>query len=322
MKAIVQHSYGTANVLQFEDVDTPTITEDEVLIRVRAAAVNDADWVYTTGRPMIARLAFGLRTPKTIVRGKDVAGQVEAVGRNVTTFRPGDEVYGEIEAGSFAEYATAPAALLARKPANLTFEQAAAVPLSATTALQGLRDVGKLKPDQRVLINGASGGVGSYAIQLAAAFGAEVTGVCSARNVAQVRSLGADHVIDYTREDFTTSGQRYDLIFDSIGNHSLSRLRRALTPRGTLVLSSGTGGRILGPMGRIIRALVVSPFVGQTLRVHSAAPSSDDLTVLRELIESGRLTPTIERTYPLSEVPEAIRYFADEHARGKIVVTV
>jgi NADPH:quinone reductase-like Zn-dependent oxidoreductase len=322
MKAIVQHSYGTAEVLRFEDIDKPAINDDEVLIRVRAAAVNHADWVYTTGRPMIARLAFGLRTPKTIVRGKDVAGQVEAVGRNVTAFRPGDEVYGGIEAGSFAEYATAPATLLARKPANLTFEQAAAVPLSATTALQGLRDVGKLKPGQRVLINGASGGVGSYAIQLAAAFGAEVTGVCSTRNIDQVRSLGADHVIDYSREDFTTSGQRYDLIFDSIGNHSLTRLRHALTPRGTLVMSSGTGGRILGPMGRIMRAKVVSPFVGQTIRVHSAAPSSASLDLLRELIESGRLTPTIERTYPLSEVPEAIRYFADQHARGKIAVTV
>ena len=322
MKAIVQHSYGTADVLQLEDIEKPAINDDEVLIRVRAAAVNHADWVYTTGRPMIARLAFGLRAPKSIVRGRDVAGQVEAVGKNVTAFRPGDEVYGEIDAGSFAEYTTAPATLLARKPANLTFEQAAAVPLAASTALQGLRDVGELKPGQSVLINGASGGVGSYAIQLATAFGAEVTGVCSARNTDQVRSLGADHVIDYTREDFTTGGQRYDLIFDSIGNHSLTRLRRALTRRGTLVLSSGTGGRILGPMGRVLAALALSPFVSQNLRVHSVTRNADNLDVLRELIESGRITPTIERTYPLSEVPEAIRYFADEHARGKIAVTV
>lgn len=322
MEAVTQRSYGTADVLGLEQVAKPVINDDEVLVRVRAAGVNHADWVYTSGRPLIARLAFGLRSPKQIVRGKDLAGQVESVGKNVTRFRPGDEVYAEVEAGAFAEYATVPATLLALKPANLTFEQAATVPLSARTALQALRDGGDLRPGQTVLINGASGGVGTYAVQIAKALGAEVTGVASARNAALVRSLGAVNVIDYTEEDFTTSGSRYDVILDLIGNHSLSRLRRALTHNGTLVLSSGTGNAVFGPMGRIIRALALSRFVSQNLRIFSATLGSEVLDELRELIESGKVTPAIDRSYSLRETPEAIRHFAAGHARGKIVITV
>jgi NADPH:quinone reductase-like Zn-dependent oxidoreductase len=298
------------------------MNDDEVLVRVRAAAVNHADWVYTSGRPLIARLAFGLRSPKQIVRGKDLAGQVEEVGKNVTQFRPGDEVYSEVEAGAFAEHAIVPAKLLAMKPANLTFEQAATVPLSARTALQALRDGGNLQPGQTVLINGASGGVGTYAVQIAKAIGGKVTGVASARNAELVRSLGASKVIDYTKEDFTKGGRRYDVILDLIGNHSLTKLRRALTHNGTLVLSSGTGSALFGPMGRIIRALALSPFVSQNLRVFSATLGTEVLDELRALIESGKVTPAIDRSYPLNETPKAIRYFVEEHARGKIVITV
>lgn len=322
MKAVVQHRYGAAEVLSHQDVDKPLAEDGEVLVRVRGASINHADWVYTSGRPMIARLAFGLRRPKNAIRGKDIAGRVEAVGAGVAEFHPGDEVYGEAEAGGFAEYAAAPAHLLALKPANLTFEQAAAVPLSARTAFQGLKDGGNIQPGQKVLINGASGGVGTFAVQIAKAFGAEVTGVCSTRNADLVRSLGADSVIDYTQENFTESRLQYDLIFDSIGNHTLSALRQVLTPRGTLVLSSGTGGRVLGPMGRIVRALVLSLFIRQNLRAVPAKPGRESLDLLRELIESGQVTPAIDRTYPLSEVPEAIRYFVEDHARAKIVITV
>ncbi len=322
MKAIVQHAYGSADVLQLEDVALPAVGDHDVLVRVQAASVNHADWVYTSGTPLIARLAFGMRTPKQPVRGKDVAGRVASVGRNVTGFRPGDEVYAEVEAGSFAEYVSVPQNLLAIKPHNLTFEQAATVPLAARTALQGLRDAGKVKPGHKVLINGASGGVGTFAVQIAKALGAEVTGVCSTRNAELVASLGADYVVDYTQADFTTSAQRYDVIFDLIGNHPLGRLRQALTRTGTLVLSSGTGGRLLGPMGRILRALLLSPFVSQKLPIFSATLSTDDLDAVRQLIESGTVTPVIDRTFLLEEAPAAIRYFVEEHARGKIVITV
>ncbi|GAA2376685.1 NAD(P)-dependent alcohol dehydrogenase [Nonomuraea africana] len=322
MKAIVQHRYGSPDVLEFTDVDLPAVKDDEVLVRVRAAAVNHADWVMTRGMPYAARLAFGLRRPTTTVRGRDVAGQVEAVGAKVTRFRPGDEVYAETDAGSFAEYTRVPEGLLALKPANLTFEQAAAVPVAAIAALQALRDRGKVRPGQRVLINGASGGVGTFAVQLAKALGAEVTGVCSTRNLDLVRSIGADHVVDYSREDFTTGGRRYDLIVDLAGNRPLSACRRALTPTGTLVLSSGGGGRWFGPLRRIVSALAVSPFVRQSLRPHTATRSKDDLAVLTELIEAGKVTPAIDRTYPLSEAAEALRYFVEEHARAKIVITV
>ncbi|WP_104167931.1 NAD(P)-dependent alcohol dehydrogenase [Arthrobacter sp. SX1312] len=322
MKAVVQDRYGSTDALSFQDIDKPTMGDGEVLVRVRAASINHADWVYTSGRPLIARLAFGVRKPKHIVRGKDLAGRVEEVGADVTGFRPGDEVYGEVEAGGFAEFAAVPAQLLALKPANLTFEQAATVPLSARTALQGLRDGGNIQAGQKVLINGASGGVGTFAVQIAKALGAEVTGVCSTRNVELVRSLGADQVIDYTQENFTESEVLYDLIFDSIGNHPLSALRQVLAPDGTLVLSSGTGGRVLGPMGRLLRALLLSLFIRQNLRTFSAKPGGESLDLLRELIESGQVTPTIEKTYPLAQVPEAIRSFVDDHARAKIAITV
>jgi len=322
MKAIVQRAYGDAGVLRIEDIERPQIGDDEVLVRVRAAGVNHADWVYVSGTPLIARLAFGVRKPKAIVRGKDVAGVVEAVGAHVTNFTSGDEVYGELESGTFAEYVAAPAALLARKPSNLSFEQAATVPLSGMTALLGLRDAGSLKTGQRVLINGASGGVGTFAVQIAKALGAEVTAVASARNAQLVQSLGADHVIDYGREDFTLGTTRYDVILDLIGNHGLNHLRGVLTPKGTLVLSSGTGGRVLGPMGRILKAVVMAPFVGQTLSLFTQNGSSQTLNELRELIEAGHVTPAIDRSYSLAEVPDAVRYFVAEHARGKIAISL
>lgn len=322
MKAVRQTRYGSPDVLRLADVPRPTIGDDEVLVRVRAAAVNHADWVYTSGRPLIARIAFGWRSPKQSVRGKDLAGVVEAVGKNVTQFRQGDPVFAEVEAGAFAEYAIVPATRLGMKPVNLTFEQAATVPLSARTALQALRDGGDLRSGQTVLINGASGGVGTYAVQIAKALGAEVTGVSSTRNAELVRSLGAVDVIDYTKEDFTSGGRRYDVILDLIGNHSLTTLRRALTHEGTLVLSSGTGSAVFGPMGRIIRALALSPFVSQNLRIFSPTLGTEALDELRELIESGKVTPAIDRSYSLAEAAEAVRYFAEEHAHGKVVITV
>jgi NADPH:quinone reductase-like Zn-dependent oxidoreductase len=327
MKAIIQERYGPPDVLKLRDIDTPLVKDHEVLVRVRAAAVNQADCYFMTGVPYIMRvvgsgMGFGLRGPKTRVRGRDVAGQVEAVGKDVTRFRPGDEVYGEIETGSFAEYTTVPESMLALKPANLTFEQAAAVPLSANTALQGLRDVGKIQPGQKVLIIGTSGGVGTFAVQIAKAFGAEVTGVCSTSNVELAHSLGADHVIDYTQEDFTQHREKYDLIFQAAGMHSPSECRRALTPTGTLVLSSGQGNRWLGPLGRMARASILSLFVSQNLRVHAASPDKDDLAVLKELIEDGMITPAIDRTYPLSEAAEAIRYVQEGHAHAKVVIIV
>ncbi|WP_241974592.1 NAD(P)-dependent alcohol dehydrogenase [Cryobacterium mannosilyticum] len=322
MEAIVQRRYGSPAVLGLERVDRPRIGDDDLLIRVRAAAVNHADWVLTTGRPLIGRLAFGLRRPKERVRGMDVAGLVEAVGAGVTGFRPGDEVYAQVPAGGFAEFTRAPAALVSPMPANLSFEQAATVPLAANTALQGLRDAGGLRAGQRVLVNGASGGVGSFAVQIARALGAEVTGVCSARNVDLVRSIGADEVIDYTRHDFTANGRRYDLILDLIGNHPVRSCIGSLTPAGTLVLSSGTGGRVLGPLGRVVGALVLSRFVSQSVRTFVGTPSRENLDLLRTLIESGKVTPVVDRSYPLRDVPEAIRHFAEVHARGKIAVTL
>ena len=322
MRAIVQHSYGTADVLQLAEIARPSIADNDVLIRVRAASVNHADWVYTTGTPLIARLAFGLRAPKEEVRGKDAAGTVEAVGASVTRFTPGDDVYAELEAGSFAEFARAHEDEVALMPANLSFDQAATVPLAGMTALRGLRDAGRLRHGQSVLINGASGGVGTFAVQIAKALGAEVTAVCSARNADLVRSLGADHVLDYAVTDFTDGDAHYDLIFDSIGNHPLRRLRHALTKTGTLVLSSGTGGRVLGPLSRILGALVLSPFVTQKFRTSAPNPDPRPLETLTELIESGQLTPAIDRTYPLEATPDAIRYFAEQHARAKIVIRV
>jgi len=319
MKAIVRHRYGPPEVLELRDIDPPVVGDGDVLVRVRASSVNPADWHIMRGSPLFLRLAgYGLRTPKHPVLGSDVAGVVEAVGKDVTGLRTGDEVFGWGR-GTYAELAPASPDRLAAKPANLTFEQAAAVPLAAITALQGLRDIGKLQPGQTVLVIGASGGVGTFAVQIAKALGAEVTGVCSTRNVEMVRSIGADRVIDYTREDFTRDGRRYDLIFQLAGTASPSRLRRALTPKGTLVLSSGDGR--LNGIDRIVKAVVTSPFVSQKLVTWVANEDGADLTTLKELIESGKVTPVIDRTYPLSETPEAIRHVEAGHTQGKVVVT-
>ena len=322
MKAIAYHRYGPPEVLGLEEVDEPVVQDDDVLVRVRAASVNPRDWHFLRGLPYVVR-PVGLRRPKSGVLGSDIAGQVEAVGKAVTRFRPGDEVFAFVLSGAFAEHAAVPEAVLGTKPATLTFEQAATVPLAALTALQGLRDHGRVQPGQKVLILGASGGVGTFAVQLAKSFGAEVTGVSSTRNLELVRSLGADHVIDYTREDFTRSGQTYDLIFQLAGTRSPSDLRRALTPKGTLVLSSGeSDGRWIGPLGRVIKAAMLSPFLRQRLVTFEAKQSKDDLRVLQELVESGKLVPVIDRTYPLIETSEAIRYLETGHARGKVVITV
>jgi NADPH:quinone reductase-like Zn-dependent oxidoreductase len=327
MKAIVQDTYGSPDVLEFRAVDTPVAADNEVLVQVCAAAVNAYDWHFLHGDPYLARLMMGLRAPKRKIRGRDFAGRVTAVGGNVTRFSIGDEVFGDLGElnGAFAEYVSVPQNQVERKPANLTFEQAAAVPLAANTALMGLRDVANVQPGQRVLINGASGGCGTFAVQIAKAFGARVTAVCSTRNVEAAVDLGADHVIDYTKRDFTRDGHRYDVVFDLAGNHSLTGFRRALTPEGVLVLSGGgvyAGGSFVGPMGLLIRSQLLAPFIHQRLARLIEAPSSENLVALRELIESGKVTPVIDRTYPLSEVPEAIRYVAVEHARAKVVITV
>ena len=322
MKAIVGDTYGSPEVLELRDIDKPEIGDEEVLVRVRAAGVDRGVWHLMTGLPYLTRLAFGLRAPKNPVPGMDVAGVVEAVGGSVTRFQPGDEVFG-IGKGTFAEYARAPEHKLAPKPASLTFEQAAVLAISGLTALQGLRDHGRVQPGQKVLIIGAAGGVGTFAVQLAKLSGAEVTGVCSTGKLDLVRSLGADHVIDYTREDFTRGDQRYDLVLQLAGTSSPADCRRALTPSGTLLLSSGeSAGRWIGPVGRIIKAVVLSPFVGQRLAPFLARQSREDLQTVRELIEQGKLSPVIDRTYPLRETPEAIRHLEQGHARGKIVITV
>jgi NADPH:quinone reductase-like Zn-dependent oxidoreductase len=320
MKAIVQDTYGSADVLELKDIDTPLVGDSEVLVRVLAASAHMGDWHVMTGLPYLGRMAFGLRTPKARVRGTDVAGRVEAVGTDVTPFRPGDEVFGSCN-GSFAEHATARPDKLALKPANLTFEQAATVPTSGCTALQALR-VGKVQPGQKVLIIGAAGGVGSFAVQIAKAFGAHVTGVCSTSKVDLVRSIGADEVIDYTRNDFAATGERYDVILDIAGNRSVSHLRRALAPRGHLVIVGGEGGGRWFGIGRQLRASVLSLFVGQKLGTLIAKTTGEDLVVLKELIEAGKVTPVIGATFPLSEVPEAIVHLEEGHARGKVVITV
>ena len=324
MKAIAYEAFGSADVLELKEVRKPDVEPDGVLVRVRAASANPYDWHVMRGVPYVARLmGVGLRKPKDSVLGTDVAGEVEAVGNAVTRFRPGDEVFGFVGSGGFAEYVSAPEKLLAVKPANLSFQQAATVPLAAVTALQGLRDAGEIRSGQKVLIVGASGGVGTFAVQIAKWYGADVTGVCSTRNLEMVHSIGADRVIDYTREDFTRSGQKYDLIFQLAGTAPPSACRRVLTPKGRLVLSSGDSpGRVIGPVGRIIKAVLLSPFIGQTLRPFVAKPSSDDLQFLRELIEAGSVTPVIDRTYPLSESADAIRYLETGRAQGKVVISV
>ena len=326
MKAMVYTKYGPPDVLELAEVEKPTPKDDEVLLKVHAASVNPADWHLLRGKPYIARLQLGLRKPKDRVLGCDVAGQIEAVGENVTMLQPGDEVFGSPFMhgfGAFAECVCVSEDLLAPKPATLSFEQAAAVPLAASTALQGLRDHGRIEPGHKVLIIGASGGVGTFAVQIAKSFDAEVSGVCSTRNVEMVRSLGAEHVIDYTQEDFTQSGQKYDLIFQLAGTRSPSECRSALTSNGTLVISSGESeGRWIGPVDRVIKALVLSPFVSQKMASFTVKPNKEDLQFLKQLIEAGTLTPLIDRTYPLGETPEAIRYLENGHARGKVIISV
>jgi NADPH:quinone reductase-like Zn-dependent oxidoreductase len=323
MKAIVQDTYGSPDVLELRDIDKPVVGEDDVLVRVHAAGVDQGVWHLMAGLPYLMRISgFGLRAPKNPVRGYDVAGSVETVGENVTRFEAGDEVFGTCR-GSFAVYACAKADRLASKPANLTFEQAAAVPISGYAALQAVRDRGKVRPGQRVLIIGAGGGVGTFAVQLAKAFGAEATGVCSTTKMEMVRSLGADRVIDYTREDFADGRNRYDVILDIAGNRSLSHLRRALAPEGTLVIVGGEGGgRWFGGIDRQLRAHLLSPFVRQKLGTWISTERKEDLQALHELLEAGKVTPVVDRTFPLSEVPEAIRYLREGHARGKVVITV
>jgi NADPH:quinone reductase-like Zn-dependent oxidoreductase len=326
MKAIVQDRYGDPDVLQFKDIDQPVPKDNEVLVQVHAAGLHRGDWHIMTGLPYLIRIAvpsLGLRRPKTPVLGMDLAGTVEAVGPNVTRFQPGDAVFGWCD-GAFAEYATTPEGQLAPKPATLSFEQAATVPISGFAALQGLRDVGGIRPGQQVLVIGAAGGVGSFAVQLAKAFGAEVTGVCSTSQAELVRSIGADRVIDYTREDVTAGTRRWDLILDCAGRRTLSQLRRALTPKGTLVIVGGEGGgRWLGGFDRNLRAVALSRLVGQRLRMLSSKPRLEDLQTLQELMEAGRVTPVIDRTFPLGETPEAIRQMVEGHRRGgKIVITV
>jgi NADPH:quinone reductase-like Zn-dependent oxidoreductase len=322
MKAIVYRCYGSPEVLAFEDTAKPVPADDEVLVKVHAAAVNPLDWHYMRGTPYFLRLGSGLGSHKDSRLGVDFAGTVEAVGKDVTRYKAGDAVFGGAN-GAFAEYVTiAENRGLAAKPANVSFEQAASAPIAAITALQGLRDEGQIKPGQKVLINGASGGVGTFAVQIAKSLGAEVTGVCSTRNLELVRSIGADHVVDYTRENYTESGKLYDLIIDNVGNHSLSANRRALSPEGRLVIVGGQGGNWLGPMLRPLGAMMLSPFMDQKMGMMLARMDKDDLAVLADLMQAGKVTPVIDRRFPLNEVPAAIRYSEEGHARGKIIINV
>jgi NADPH:quinone reductase-like Zn-dependent oxidoreductase len=324
MKAIVQHQYGAPQaVLELRDIAKRVVKDDEVLVHVHAASVHVGDWLLVNGVPYVLRMFTGLRTPKNRVPGTDIAGTVEAVGKDVTQLRPGDEVFGWCT-GAFAEYAGAGEDHFLPKPANLTFEQAAAVGVSASTAFQLLRDQGKVQPGQKVLINGASGGVGTFAVQIAKVFGADVTGVCGTRNVDLVRSLGADHVIDYTQEDFTQGGPRYDFILDNVGNHVLSETRRALTPNGRLYSNGGghASGRWVGSLGSVIKVAAVSRFVRQQLGPSVKFPNRADLVALKGLIEAGKVTPVIDGTYPLSGTAEAIGHVGAGHARGTVVITV
>ena len=325
MKAIVYCDYGVAN-LKLQDIEKPAPADDQLLVRVRAASVNPYDWHFIEGSPKIMRaMGIGLRKPKHTRLGVDFAGTVEAVGKNVTQFKPGDDVFGG-KTGAFAEYVCARAAgSVALKPASLTFEQAASINIAGITALQAVRDKGKVQPGHKVLINGASGGVGTFAVQIAKSYGADVTGVCSTRNVDMVRSLGADRVIDYTREDFTKSSERYDVIIDNVANHSLLENRRVLKPKGIYVLIGGGGPSeqgLIGPLAKPIKAMLLSPFVSQKMGMMMADPSNKDLTILGDMMQSGKLKPVIDRTYKLSEVPEAIRYLEQGHARGKVIITL
>jgi NADPH:quinone reductase-like Zn-dependent oxidoreductase len=326
MKAIVYRTFGSPDVLRLEDIEKPFPEDDQILVRVRAASVNPLDWHFMEGTPYLARLiSFGALRPTVTRLGVDYAGTVESVGKNVTQFKPGDEVFGG-KTGAFAEYVCARAdRAVVLKPANVTFEQAAAVPIAALTALQGLRDNGQLEPGQRVLINGASGGVGTFAVQIAKTLGADVTGVCSTKNLDMVRSIGADRVIDYTKDDFTLGAQRYDLIIDNVGNRSLLECRRVLKPRGRYVMIGGGGlneGRWVGPFPRLIKAFALSRVVSQDMGMMLADMNVKDLTVLSDLMQSGKVTPVIDRRYTLRDVPEAIRYLEQGHARGKVVIVL
>ncbi len=321
MKAMVYHAYGPPDVLRLEEVPTPVPADDEVLIQTHAASLNAYDWRLLRADPFLVRLQSGwFFKPKYTILGADIAGRVEAVGRNVTQFKPGDEVYGDMAAdrnGGFAEYVCARASSVALKPANLSFAEAAAAPMAAVTALQGLRDQGRIQAGKKALINGASGGVGTFAVQIAKALGAEVTGVCSTRNLEMVRSLGADHVIDYTQQDFTQNGQPYDLILAVNGYHPIWDYRRALTPNGVYVMAGGSGAQLF-------QALLFGPWMSKTggkqMGALTAHPSQKDLVFMKELLEAGKVVPVIDRRYPLSELPDAIRYLEQEHARGKVVI--
>lgn len=324
MKAVVYHDYGPPEVLRLEVIDRPVPKEHQVLIKVRAASVNPLDWHYLRGTPYVMRLDTGLHQPKEPQLGTDLAGEVVAVGRGVTRFKPGDAVFG-VGPGAFAEYARASEKKLALKPADLSFEQAAAVPVAALTALQALRDTGKLKAGQKVLINGASGGVGTFAVQIAKSYGADVTGVCSTRNVELVRSLGADRVIDYTKEDFAQGAERYDLVFDTVGSRPLADFRRVMTPKGTYIGIGGGGpgdGGLIGPLAGPVKEFLVSPFVSQKLVTMLAEINKEDLAVISDLLESKKVTPVIDRTYAFTQVPEAVRYLEQGHARGKVVISM
>ena len=321
MKGVVYSSYGSPDVLRLEETDRPEVGEDEVEIRVRAASVNPYEWHFMRGEPLPMRARAGWRRPKDPRIGVDMAGVVSAVGRSVTGFKPGDEVFGAGK-GAFAEYGIAPEHHLAHKPVNVSFEQAAAVPIAAFTAIQGLRDCARIQSGQKVLINGAAGGVGTYAVQLAKMWGADVTAVCSTPNVEMVGSIGADQVIDYTKDDFTQGPDRYDLVFDMIGNHSLSECRRVLASDGTFVMIGGRAGRWFRPIDRVLLIAAVSRFVSQTMLTCSASWSKDDLLLMQQLMETGQVVSVIDRTYPLNQVPDAIRYVEAGHARGKVVITI
>jgi NADPH:quinone reductase-like Zn-dependent oxidoreductase len=316
MKAIVQNDYGSPEALALKEVDKPVARENEVLIGVHAASINAGDLFSMKGSPWLVRFYVGFPKPKDYILGWDIAGCVEEAGKKVTHFKPGDEVYSSCN-HAFAEFACATEDKIALKPANLSFKLAAAVPTAAITALNGLRDAGKIQPGQKVLINGASGGVGHFAVQIAKALGAEVTGVCSTKNVDMVRSIGADHVIDYTENDFTRDGKSYDLILDNVASRKFSDLRRALTPRGRIIPNSGHGG-----MGYVFKAFLLSIFMRQQGGMFGAKPNTKNLITLKELIEKGKVTPVIDRTYPLHETPEALRYLDKVHAKGKIVITL
>jgi NADPH:quinone reductase-like Zn-dependent oxidoreductase len=322
MKAIVSEKYGPPDVLKFEEIQKPVPEDNEVLIKVHAAAANAGDWHLLRGEPFMVRLMFGLFKPKLKILGVDVAGQVEAVGRNVAQFQSGDEVFGDLSEsgyGAFAEYVSVPENAIALKPANMTFEEVAAVPSAAITALQGLRDQGQIQPGKKVLVNGASGGVGSFAVQIAKSFGAKVTGVCSTRNVDMVRSIGADHVIDYTQEDFTQNGHRYDLIIDVAAYRSISDYKPVLNPEGVYVMVGGA-------TAQFFQAMLLGPWMSMTgsnkMGTFIKKPNKEDLTVLKELLEAGKVMPMIDRRYPLNEAAEAIQYLEEGHARGKVVITI